>query len=172
VADQDANIAGYILDAGRALVICVNKWDKIEESKRVRFKNDLDRKLFFLKFAKLHYISANKGIGVGPLMKSVEEAHAAAFAKLPTPKLTRSLISAIEKQSPPRKGIFRPKMRYAHQGGQNPPVVVIHGNALDAITEQYKRYLEAWFREQFKLVGTPLRIELRSTNNPYAKSTQ
>jgi GTPase len=169
VADQDANIAGYILDAGRALVIAVNKWDKIEESQRVRFKNDLDRKLFFLKFAKLHYISAINSIGVGPLMKSVDEAHAAAFAKLPTPKLTRSLISAVEKQSPPRKGIIRPKLRYAHQGGQNPPVVVIHGNALDGIGEQYKRYLEAWFREQFKLVGTPLRIELRSTNNPYAK---
>lgn len=170
VADQDANIAGFILDAGRALVIAVNKWDKIDESKRTKFKNDLDRKMYFLKFAKLHYISAIQGKGVGQLIKSVDEAHAAAFANLSTPKLTRALIAAVEKQAPPRKGIFRPKLRYAHQGGQNPPLVVIHGSALDAVNDQYKRFLEGWFREQFKLVGTPLRIELRSSNNPYAKS--
>jgi GTPase len=171
VADQDANIAGFILDAGRALVIAVNKWDKIDESKRTKFKNDLDRKMYFLKFAKLHYISAIQGKGVGQLIKSVDEAHAAAFANLSTPKLTRALIAAVEKQAPPRKGIFRPKLRYAHQGGQNPPLVVIHGSALDAVNDQYKRFLEGWFREQFKLVGTPLRIELRSSTNPYAKST-
>jgi GTPase len=170
VADQDANIAGFILDAGRALVIAVNKWDKIDESKRTKFKNDLDRKMYFLKFAKLHYISATQGKGVGQLIKSVDEAHAAAFANLSTPKLTRALIAAVEKQAPPRKGIFRPKLRYAHQGGQNPPLVVIHGSALDAVNDQYKRFLEGWFREQFKLVGTPLRIELRSSTNPYAKS--
>jgi GTPase len=170
VADQDANIAGFILDAGRALVIAVNKWDKVDESKRTKFKNDLDRKMYFLKFAKLHYISAIQGKGVGQLIKSVDEAHAAAFANLSTPKLTRALIAAVEKQAPPRKGIFRPKLRYAHQGGQNPPLVVIHGSALDAVNDQYKRFLEGWFREQFKLVGTPLRIELRSSNNPYAKS--
>jgi GTPase len=170
VADQDANIAGFILDAGRALVIAVNKWDKIDESKRTKFKNDLDRKMYFLKFAKLHYISAIQGKGVGQLIKSVDEAHAAAFANLSTPKLTRALIAAVEKQAPPRKGIFRPKLRYAHQGGQNPPLVVIHGSALDAVNDQYKRFLEGWFREQFKLVGTPLRIELRSSTNPYAKS--
>jgi GTPase len=171
VADQDANIAGFILDAGRALVIAVNKWDKIDESKRTKFKNDLDRKMYFLKFAKLHYISAIQGKGVGQLIKSVDEAHAAAFANLSTPKLTRALIAAVEKQAPPRKGIFRPKLRYAHQGGQNPPLVVIHGSALDAVNDQYKRFLEGWFREQFKLVGTPLRIELRSSTNPYAKSS-
>jgi GTPase len=170
VADQDANIAGFILDAGRALVIAVNKWDKIDESKRTKFKNDLDRKMYFLKFAKLHYISAIQGKGVGQLIKSVDEAHAAAFANLSTPKLTRALIAAVEKQAPPRKGIFRPKLRYAHQGGQNPPLVVIHGSALDAVNDQYKRFLEGWFREQFKLVGTPLRIELRSSTNPYAKA--
>jgi GTPase len=170
VADQDANIAGFILDAGRALVIAVNKWDKVDESKRTKFKNDLDRKMYFLKFAKLHYISAIQGKGVGQLIKSVDEAHAAAFANLSTPKLTRALIAAVEKQAPPRKGIFRPKLRYAHQGGQNPPLVVIHGSALDAVNDQYKRFLEGWFREQFKLVGTPLRIELRSSNNPYAKT--
>jgi GTPase len=170
VADQDANIAGFILDAGRALVIAVNKWDKIDESRRTKFKNDLDRKMYFLKFAKLHYISAIQGKGVGQLIKSVDEAHAAAFANLSTPKLTRALIAAVEKQAPPRKGIFRPKLRYAHQGGQNPPLVVIHGSALDAVNDQYKRFLEGWFREQFKLVGTPLRIELRSSTNPYAKS--
>jgi GTPase len=172
VADQDANIAGFILDAGRALVIAVNKWDKVDESKRTKFKNDLDRKMYFLKFAKLHYISAVQGKGVGQLIKSVDEAHAAAFANLSTPKLTRALIAAVEKQAPPRKGIFRPKLRYAHQGGQNPPLVIIHGNALEAVNDQYKRFLEGWFREQFKLVGTPLRIELRSSANPYAKAAE
>ncbi len=170
VADQDASIAGYILDAGRALVIAVNKWDKIDDSARTRLKNELERKLYFLKFAKVHFISAIKGAGVAALLKSVDEAHAAAFAKLSTPKLTRSLIAAVEKQAPPRKGIFRPKLRYAHQGGQNPPLVVIHGNALEAINDQYKRFLESWFREQFKLVGTPLRIDFKSSLNPYAKS--
>lgn len=170
VADQDANIAGYILDAGRALVIAVNKWDKIEESKRARFKSELERKLYFLKFAKLHFISAVSAVGINPMLKSVDEAHAAAFAKLSTPKLTRALISAVEKQQPPRKGIFRPKLRYAHQGGQNPPLIVIHGNQLNGISEQYKRFLETWFREQFKLVGTPLKIEMRTTENPYAKA--
>jgi GTPase len=169
VADQDSNIAGYILDAGRAVVIAINKWDQLDEPQRTRFKTELDRKLFFLKFAKLHFIVANRGTGVGPLMKSVDEAHAAAFSKLSTPKLTRALIAAVEKQAPARKGIIRPKMRYAHQGGQNPPLVVIHGNALDGVSDQYKRFLEVWFREQFNLVGTPLRIEMRTTTNPYAK---
>ena len=170
VAEQDANIAGYILEAGRALVVAVNKWDLLEGPERERLKSEFDRKLHFLRFAKLHMISAKSGMGVGALMRSVDEAYAAAMRKLPTPKLTRALQEAVERQQPPRRGPVRPKLRYAHQGGQNPPIVVIHGSALDNVPETYRRYLETWFREQFSLSGTPLRIEFRSGPNPYADS--
>lgn len=117
----------------------------------------------------MHTISALKGQGVKPLLKSVNAAHAAAFAKLSTPRLTRELQAAVEQQPPPRKGIFRPKMRYAHQGGQNPPLIVIHGNALDAVPDSYRRYLETRFRNAFDLAGTPLRIEFKSSRNPYVQ---
>jgi GTP-binding protein len=169
ISEQDAHIAGFILESGRALVVGVNKWDGLDQDKRDQAKIDLDRKLDFLSFAKHHFISALKGTGITQLMKSVDEAYAAATAKLSTPRLTRALELAIEKQEPRRKGGTRPKMRYAHQGGQNPPVIVIHGNALDGVTEPYKRYLEKHFRDTFHLVGTPLRIELRSGKNPFAK---
>ena len=168
VAEQDANIAGYILEAGRALVVAVNKWDLLAAPERERLKSEFDRKLHFLRFARLHMISAKSGMGVGALMRSVDEAYAAAMRKLPTPKLTRALQEAVERQQPPRRGPVRPKLRYAHQGGQNPPIVVIHGSALDNVPETYRRYLETWFREQFSLSGTPLRIEFRSGPNPYA----
>ncbi|MFP5460063.1 MAG: ribosome biogenesis GTPase Der [Gammaproteobacteria bacterium] len=168
VADQDANIAGYILEAGRSLVVAVNKWDAIDESQRDRLKSELDRRLHFLSFARTHYISALKGKGLGAVMRSVDDAFAAATRKLSTPKLTRALQEAVERQQPPRKGPLRPKLRYAHQGGQNPPIVVIHGTSLDSVPETYRRYLESWFREQFKLEGTPLRIEFRTGANPYA----
>jgi len=168
VAEQDANIAGYILEAGRAVVIAVNKWDALESAQRDWLKSELDRKLHFLRFARMHFISALRGTGMTTLMRSVDQAFAAATRKLPTPKLTRSLIEAVERQPPPRRGPIRPKLRYAHQGGQNPPVVVIHGNALDAVPETYRRYLESWFREAFALEGTPLRVEFRSSTNPYA----
>jgi GTP-binding protein len=172
VSEQDAHIAGFILESGRALVVGVNKWDGLESHQRDQVKTDLDRKLDFLSFAKHHFISALKGTGINQLMKSVDEAYAAATAKLSTPRLTRALELAIEKQEPKRKGSTRPKMRYAHQGGQNPPVIVIHGNALDGVTEPYKRYLEKHFRDTFNLVGTPLRIELRSGKNPFAKENK
>jgi GTP-binding protein len=167
ISEQDAHIAGFILESGRALVVGVNKWDGLTSDKRDEIKIDLDRKLSFLSFAKFHFISALKSTGIGPLMKSVDSAYAAATAKLSTPKLTRALEEAVEHQQPRRKGSIRPKLRYAHQGGQNPPIVVIHGNALEAIDAQYKRYLEKHFRETFSLVGTPLRIELRSSRNPF-----
>ncbi|QGZ38947.1 GTP-binding protein [Pseudoduganella flava] len=169
ISEQDAHIAGFILESGRALVVAVNKWDGLTSDQRDQVKNDMDRKLDFLGFAKTHFISALKGTGVGPLMKSVDSAYAAATADLSTPKLTRALQEAIEKQEPKRKGGLRPKMRYAHQGGMNPPVIVIHGNSLDAISEPYKRYLEKHFRDTFSLVGTPLRIELRTGKNPFDK---
>jgi GTP-binding protein len=172
ISEQDAHIAGFILESGRALVVAVNKWDGLQSDDRDQVKTDLDRKLDFLSFAKTHFISALKGTGISQLMKSVDSAYAAATANLSTPRLTRALQEAIEKQEPKRKGSTRPKMRYAHQGGQNPPIIVIHGNALDGITEPYKRYLEKHFRDTFDLIGTPLRIELRSGKNPFAKGQE
>ncbi|HVL76996.1 MAG TPA: ribosome biogenesis GTPase Der [Noviherbaspirillum sp.] len=169
ISEQDAHIAGFILESGRALVVGVNKWDGLDADRRDQIKTDIERKLNFLFFAKFHFISALKGSGIAQLMKSVDAAYAAATAKLSTPRLTRALEEAVERQQPRRRGSIRPKMRYAHQGGQNPPIVVIHGNALEAIDDNYKRYLEKHFRETFSLVGTPLRIELRSSKNPFAK---
>ncbi|MGJ9417324.1 ribosome biogenesis GTPase Der [Massilia sp. CMS3.1] len=168
ISEQDAHIAGFILESGRALVVAVNKWDGLTSDQRDEIKNDMDRKLDFLGFAETRFISALKGTGIKQLMASVDTAYAAATANLSTPRLTRALQEAVEKQEPKRKGTSRPKMRYAHQGGQNPPIIVIHGNALDGITEPYKRYLEKHFRETFNLIGTPLRIELRSGKNPFA----
>jgi GTP-binding protein len=170
ISEQDAHIAGFILESGRALVVAVNKWDGLTSDQRDQVKMDLDRKLDFLSFAKTHFISALKGTGIVQLMKSVDQAYAAATANLSTPRLTRALQEAIEKQEPKRKGTTRPKMRYAHQGGQNPPIIVIHGNALEAVSEPYKRFLEKHFRDTFDLVGTPLRIELRTGKNPYART--
>jgi GTP-binding protein len=169
ISEQDAHIAGFILETGRALVVAVNKWDGLTSDQRDQVKNDIDRKLDFLSFAETKFISALKGTGINHLMKAIDTAYAAATAKLSTPRLTRALQEAVEKQEPKRKGSTRPKMRYAHQGGQNPPIIVIHGNALDGITEPYKRYLEKHFRDTFDLIGTPLRIELRSGKNPFAK---
>ena len=169
ISEQDAHIAGFVLESGRALVVGVNKWDGLTSDRRDEIKLDIDRKLSFLSFAKFHYISALKSTGVTLLMKSVDAAYAAAMAKLPTPQLTRALQEAVDHQQPRRKGSIRPKLRYAHQGGQNPPIIVIHGNALDAIDANYKRFLEKHFRDTFALVGTPLRIELRSGKNPFSK---
>jgi GTP-binding protein len=169
VADQDAHIAGYLLEAGRAVVVGINKWDLADSHHRDRIKVEFARKLGFLSFARMHFVVATEGSGVGALMRSVDEAFAAATAKLSTPRLTRSMIEAVERQQPPRRGTIRPKLRYAHQGGQNPPIVVIHGNSLDKVPDSYRRYLEGWFREHFKLQGTPLRIEFRTSSNPYAR---
>ncbi|MGA8146821.1 MAG: ribosome biogenesis GTPase Der [Gallionellaceae bacterium] len=166
ITEQDAHIADFVLQAGRALVLAVNKWDGLDDYQRDTTKRDIERKLHFLSFAKQHFISALKGSGVAGLLKSVNEAYAAAMAKLPTPKLTRVLQAAIEKQQPPR-GRFRPKMRYAHQGGSNPPLIVIHGSALDDVPDSYKRYLERTFCEAFNLQGTPLRIEFKAGRNPF-----
>jgi GTP-binding protein len=169
ISDQDAHIAGYALEAGRAMVIAVNKWDALDSYQRDRIKIDIGRKLNFLGFAKVHYISALQGDGVGPLLASVDKAYAGAMAKLATPKLSRVLILAVQKQAPPRHGIFRPKLRYAHQGGSNPPIIVIHGNALDHLPASYTRYLERTFTEAFRLEGTPLRVQYKTSKNPYAE---
>ena len=169
ISEQDAHIAGFVLDSGRALVVAVNKWDGLIADARDQIKHDLERKLYFLAFAKLHFISALKSTGIGPLMKSVDAAFAAATSNLTTPKLTRALKEAVLHQQPPRKGATRPKMRYAHQGGKNPPIIVIHGTGLDAIGDGYKRYLSKYFRDAFSLTGTPLRVEFRTGKNPFAK---
>lgn len=168
ISDQDAHIAGFCVEAGRAMVIAVNKWDCADDYRRDRIKADMARKLNFLGFANAHFICALRGEGINPLMISVDAAFAASMMKMPTPKLTRLLQIALEKQAPPRHGIFRPKLRYAHQGGNNPPIIVIHGNALDHVPDSYRRYLERTFMEAFKLKGTPLRVEFRTARNPYA----
>jgi GTPase len=169
ISDQDAHIAGFAIEAGRALVLAVNKWDAVDEYRRSQIKQDIERKLNFLGFARVHYVSALKGEGVNGLMASVDKAWAAAMAKLPTPQLTRALQDAVAKQEPPRHGIFRPKLRYAHQGGSNPPIIVIHGNALEHVPDSYRRYLEHTFMEQFQLQGTPLRVQFKTSKNPFAR---
>ena len=169
VTDQDAHIAGYILESGRAVVIAINKWDAVDAYQRETLQRSIEQRLAFLKFAAVLHISAIKRQGLGPVWKAIGDAHASAIKKMPTPVLTRLLLEAVEHQAPKRAGAFRPKLRYAHQGGMNPPLIVIHGNSLDHISETYKRFLEGRFREHFKLTGTPMRIELRSSTNPFDK---
>ncbi|MBC7213852.1 MAG: ribosome biogenesis GTPase Der [Burkholderiaceae bacterium] len=168
VTDQDAHIAGFALESGRAVVLAVNKWDAVDEYQRQLLERSIETRLAFLKFAKIHFISAKKRQGLGPLWASIIEAYQSATRKMPTPVLTRVLHEAVQYQAPKRAGMFRPKLRYAHQGGMNPPVIVIHGNSLEHVSEAYKRYLEGRFRKEFKLVGTPLRIEFKTSQNPYA----
>ena len=171
ITEQDAHLAGHILEAGRALVVGINKWDAADTEQRASVKRDIERKLGFLAFAELHYVSAREGHGVAALMRSVDHAYAAAMSRLPTPRLTRTLQLAVARQQPPRAGVVRPKMRYAHQGGVNPPIVVIHGSALSHVPDAYRRYLEHFFSDAFQLRGTPLRIQFKTGVNPYADST-
>jgi GTPase len=172
ISDQDAHIAGFVVESGRSVVVAINKWDGLDRYAREQVKELIARKLKFLDFAKIHFISALKAEGLDPLMKSVDSAYTAAFAKLSTPKLTRLILDAVAQQAPPRSGLFRPKLRYAHQGGQNPPLVVIHGSGCEKIPESYRRYLEHVCRQAFKLDGTPLRIEFRVAHNPYADKAE
>ena len=169
VTDQDAHIAGYILESGRAVVLAINKWDAVDDYERELVKRSLETRLPFLKFAALHLISATKRQGLAPVWASIAQAYKAANCKMSTPILTRLLLDAVQFQSPKRAGMFRPKLRYAHQGGMNPPVIVVHGNSLEHVTAAYKRYLEGRFRKEFNLVGTPLRIEMKTSRNPYAE---
>lgn len=171
ISMNDAHIAGYAMDAGRALVVAINKWDDIDAYRRTLIDGELERKFHFLNWARFIHISALKNNGLKHLMRAVSDAHAASFAKLSTPKLTRALLEAVQQQQPPRSGRTRPKMRYAHQGGMNPPVIVIHGNSLTAVSDSYKRYLEGFFRTRFNLAGTPLRLELKTNKNPYAEES-
>ena len=168
VSDQDAHIADFIVQSGRALVVAVNKWDGMDSYKREQTRQILQRKLKFLDFAKFHFVSAKENIGLESVFRSVNAAYAAAMTKMSTPRLARVLADAVAKQAPPKHGVFRPKPRYAHQGGSNPPIIVVHGNAVDQISDSYKRYLEHTFREAFKLQGTPLRIQFVTSKNPFA----
>ncbi len=167
ISDQDAQIASFIVDSGRALVVGVNKWDKIDAYHKSQTKIAIEQQFHFLSFARFHYMSVFKGFGVEQILDDVDKAYEAAHIQLSTPKLTRVLHKAIEQQSPKRSGFSRPKPRYAHQGGKNPPVIIIHGNGLDGITDSYTRFLERKFRDEFDLTGTPVRIQYKNGKNPY-----
>jgi GTP-binding protein len=167
VTDQDAHIAGYILESGRAVVLALNKWDAVDSYQREQIERQIETRLSFLKFASLHLISARKRQGLGPVWKSIISARASAMRKMPTPMLTRLLQEAVAFQAPQKGSMYRPKLRYAHQGGMNPPVIVIHGNSLEHVPDTYKRFLEGRFRKAFDLVGTPLRIEFKTSANPF-----
>ncbi len=167
VTDQDAHIAGYILESGRAVVLAINKWDAVDAYQRETLARSVETRLGFLKFAAIHYISAIKRQGLGPVWKSIAQAHASANRKMSTPVLTRLLLEAVQFQQPQRVGVFRPKLRYAHQGGMNPPIIIVHGNSLEHVSESYKRFLEGRFRKEFELTGTPMRIQMKTSANPY-----
>jgi len=168
VAEQDASLLGLINEQGRALVIAVNKWDGIDPSQRDSIRDGVDLRLDFLAYAPVHFISARHGTGVGELMTSVRSAYQAAMKELPTKDLTRALEQALVMHQPPLVRGRRIKLRYAHQGGRNPPIVVIHGNQTQHVPDTYRRYLENHFRHAFRLKGTPLRIEFRTDDNPYS----
>lgn len=167
VTDQDANIAGCILEAGRAMVVAVNKCDALDTRARAALKAELTRRMHFLDFANFEYISTLTGRGLTDVMRAVDAAYRAAYLKMPTPRLTRIIRDAITAYPPPRRGLKRPKLRYAHQGGSNPPIIVAHGSGVDNLPESYRRYLEGRVRQEFKLQGTPLKIEYRKAENPY-----
>ncbi len=169
ITEQEAHIAAFILETGRALVVAVNKWDGLNADERDWIKNEIDRKLQFLDFAKFHYISALKGSGLNQLLQSVDGAYKSAMAKLSTPRLTRVLEEAIQQHQPPISKGIRPKLRYAHQGGSNPPIIVVHGNHVDGVKQSYVRFLEGVFRKAFELSGTPLRVQFKQGANPFAE---
>jgi GTP-binding protein len=168
VAEQDATLLGIVADRGRAMVIAVNKWDHVSPEQRAEIREQLAQRLRFLDFAPVHFISALHGSGVGELMQSVEAAYEAAMRTLPTPELTRALEAAIKQHQPPLVRGRRIKLRYAHQGGRNPPVIVIHGTQAERTPEDYRRFLGNSFRQAFDLRGTPVKVEFRSETNPFA----
>lgn len=167
ISDQDATLASYAIDQGKAMVVIVNKWDGLTPDKRIRIKDEIDRKLVFLQFAETLFISALHGTAVGNIFPAVERAYEAAMKDLPTSFLTRILEKAVEKTPPPMTSGRRMKPKFAHQGGHNPPVIVIHGNQLDKLPGSYRRYLINTFRKAGKLQGTPIRLEFRAASNPF-----
>lgn len=172
VSDQDVDLAGYVLEQGRSLVLVVNKWDGLDSGQRDWVKRELERKLPFLNFAAPHYISARDGTGIGGLFPAIDRSFASARCIMPTPRLNRVLAQALQATPPAMVRGRRPRLKFAHQGGKNPPRVVIHGNQLDSVTDAYRRYLSNAFRKAFKLEGTPVRIEFVTTENPYMERDQ
>ena len=168
VTDRDTALIGTVLEAGRALTIAVNKWDRLDREEKRGVKSEVDRKLDFLDYVTMHYVSASKGTGVGRLLSSVDEAWQSASRRIPTPDLNEILHDAVAKNPPPVVRGRRIKLRYAHQGGSSPPLIVVHGNQSDEIPPNYRRYLARMFRESLRLRGTPVRLEFRSGDNPYA----
>lgn len=168
IVDQDLHLLGFVLETGRSLVIALNKWDGMEPDAKERVKTDIQRRLGFINFAKIHFISALHGTGVGDLYKSIDKAYASAHKRLSSNQLTNYLEDALEEHQPPLVRGRRIKLRYAHMGGANPPTIVIHGNQTDNVPHSYRRYLENTFRKVMKLEGTPIRIEFRKGENPYA----
>ena len=167
VVDHDLNLLGFVLESGRALVIALNKWDGMEPNERDYVKTELQRRLFFVDFADIHFISALHGTGVGHLYKSVQDSFRSAITRWPTSRLTQILEDAVREHQPPMVNNRRIKLRYAHLGGANPPIIVIHGNQVEKVPRSYSRYLENTFRRVLKLVGTPIRIEYKGGENPY-----
>jgi GTP-binding protein len=167
ISDQDLSLLGFILNAGRSLVLAVNKWDGLQAHVKDEIKRELDRRLGFVDFARLHFISALHGTGVGHLFESVQEAYESATRRINTSMLTRIMEMAQEDHNPPLVRSRRVKMKYAHAGGYNPPVVVIHGNQVDDLPDSYKRYLMNYYRKSLKVMGTPIRIEFREGANPF-----
>ena len=167
VADQDATLAGHILEQGRALVVVINKWDGLSDEQRDWFRRELDRRLPFLNFAEQYFISALHGTGVGDLFAAIQQAYTAAMLDVSTARLTRIVEQAVQAHQPPLVRGRRIKLRYAHQGGHNPPLIVIHGNQTDRIPQSYRRYLINYLRDELKLVGTPLTVRFKTGDNPY-----
>ena len=168
ISDQDLSLLGFILNAGRSLVIVVNKWDGLNQEVKDRVKSELDRRLDFIDFARVHFISALHGSGVGNLFESVKEAYECATQKMTTSMLTRILQIAVDEHQPPMIGGRRVKLKYAHPGGYNPPIIVIHGNQVDKLPDSYKRYLSNHFRRSLKIIGSPIRLQFQEGNNPFA----
>ena len=167
IADQDLSLLGFVLNAGRSLVIAVNKWDGLDNDVKEDIKRELDRRLGFIDFARLHFISALHGSGVGHLFESVQEAYASATKRINTSLLTRIMEMAQEDHQPPLVRGRRVKMKYAHAGGYNPPVIVIHGNQVQDLPDAYKRYMMNYFRKALETMGTPIKIEFREGANPF-----
>ena len=167
VTEQDASLLGFIHEAGRAVVIAINKWDGLTPDQRDKVRRELDLKIPFINYARLHFISALHGSGVGNLFDSIHEAYAAAFTDFATPRLTRLLEDCVQTNPPPLVKGRRIKLRYAHQGGKNPPLIIIHGNQTGSVPDNYRRYLVNAFRKHLRLHGTPLRIEFKTGENPF-----
>ena len=167
ITDQDLSLLGFVLNSGRSLVVAVNKWDGLSTDVKDDIKREMDRRLGFVDFARIHFISALHGSGVGNLFESVQEAYMSATKRINTALLTQIMEMAQDDHQPPLVRGRRVKMKYAHAGGYNPPVIVIHGNQVDDLPSSYKRFLMNYFRRALEIMGTPIKIEFREGNNPF-----